>query len=82
MSEKTIAHITLARSRALRSRMESCLSKLPVIRSNIGQVSSELCIKFKYLQNESSACHKWKIEDTCERITEPKISRGGKHSAC
>ncbi len=82
MSEATITHITLAQPRALRSRMESCLSKLPVIRSNIGQISSELCNKFKYLQNESAACHKWKIEDTRERMTEAKISRGGKHYAC
>lgn len=82
MSETTIAHITLALSRALRSRMESCLSKLPVIRSTIGQVYSELCNKFKYLQNKSAACHKWKIEGNCERMTEAKIPHGGKHYAC
>jgi len=82
MSEKTISHITLARPRALRSRMESCLSKLPVIRSNIGQVSSELCNKFKYLQNESAVCHKWKITGNCEMMTEATFSHGGKHDAC
>jgi hypothetical protein len=82
MSETTVVHITLAQPRAIRSRMESCLSKLPVIRSNIGQVSSELCNKFKYLQKESPACHKWKIEDTRERMIEAKISHGGKHDAC
>ena len=82
MSETTIAHITLARSRALRSRVESCLIKLPVIRSNICQLSIELCNKFKYLQNESAACYKWKIEDNRERMTEAKYSRGGKHYAC
>jgi hypothetical protein len=82
MSETTIAHITLARPRVLRSRMESCLSKLPVIHSNIEQISSELCNKFKYLQNDSPVCHKWRIEETRERMTETKISHGGKHDAC
>jgi hypothetical protein len=82
MSETTIVHVTLAQHRALRSRMEYCLSKLPVIRINIGQVSMELCNKFKYLQNASAVCHKWKIEENRERMTEAKISHGGKHYAC
>ena len=82
MSEKTIAYTTLARYRALRSHMDSCLSKLPAIRSNIEQISSESYNKFKYLQNESPVCHKWKIEGNSERMTEAKYSRGGKHYAC
>jgi len=81
MSEKTTLQSTLANSEGNYPRKEFHLVKLPVIRSNIEQSYIRLHNKFKYLQNESRAYHKWRIKGNRERMNRA-ASQGGKCNAC